>query len=289
MLEKGAVVSASSASGGRTWGSGGMGGMSGTGGWNALPRGYFAYRLPVGPGPDSHLYGYALFDPEEPRTVVAEPLGEITSTPVIPGGQFEDLGDGIGIPVYEAGLGEVRGNGTIQGPGSYGRYERATFTAAPAPGFRFAGWLGALAGQPATVTLRMLENVELAAGFEMDLADDDGDGLTNHDEVVVHQTNPYERDTDGDGFLDGCEVLAGTSPLDGNDRPALVAEARTAVEFAFPSALGRSYRIEESADLAHWTVAESGIAGTGARIARFYSTRHAPRRHFRVAEEQEAP
>ena len=45
-------------------------------------------------------------------------------------------------------------------------------------------------------------------------ADFDHDGLSNWDEVSSHQTDPLNPDTDGDGFMDGDEVTAGTNPLD---------------------------------------------------------------------------
>ncbi|MFT5110517.1 MAG: hypothetical protein ACI9UA_006173, partial [Pseudoalteromonas tetraodonis] len=52
----------------------------------------------------------------------------------------------------------------------------------------------------------------------------------------VRPLDPLESlDTDGDGFLDGYEILTGKLPLDPLDRPALVAEARTAIEFTFPA------------------------------------------------------
>lgn len=115
--------------------------------------------------------------------------------------------------------------------------------------------------------------------------DSDGDGLSDGDEVFHHSTNPVNPDTDGDGFADGCEVLTGKSPLDPLDRPALVAEVRAAVEFTFPSAIGKSYRIEGSPDTVEWAPVESGIPGTGQVIQRFYSTRNQPKRFLRVEEE----
>jgi uncharacterized repeat protein (TIGR02543 family) len=116
-------------------------------------------------------------------------------------------------------------------------------------------------------------------------ADHDGDGLSDGAEFLVHQTGLKDPDSDDDGFLDGYEVLTGKRPLDALDKPALVAEARTAIEFTFPSALGKVYRIEGSTDLATWTTVESGIVGNGGQIQRFYTTRNLPKRYFRVEEE----
>lgn len=115
-------------------------------------------------------------------------------------------------------------------------------------------------------------------------ADTDGDGLNDYDEIFVHLTNPLNQDTDGDGFLDSYEVLTGKSPLDSLDKPSLVAEARTAIEFSFPSASGKTYRIEGSPNLVTWSTLEDRISGTGAGITRFYSTRDTPVRFFRIEE-----
>lgn len=115
-------------------------------------------------------------------------------------------------------------------------------------------------------------------------ADTDGDGLTDFAEVQTHGTNPLLTDTDGDGFTDSYEIQTGKSPTSAADKPLLVAEARTAIEFSFPSATGKTYRVEGSANLASWSTVEDGIAGTGAGVTRFYSTRNTPTCFFRVAE-----
>jgi uncharacterized repeat protein (TIGR02543 family) len=116
------------------------------------------------------------------------------------------------------------------------------------------------------------------------VADTDSDGLTDGAEVNTYHTLPKVADTDGDGFFDGYEVLTGHLPLVATDKPALVAEVRTAVEFTFPAASGKTYRIEASLDLATWATVEDGIAGNGAVIQRFYTTRNMPMRYFRVEE-----
>jgi hypothetical protein len=78
--------------------------------------------------------------------------------------------------------------------------------------------------------------------------------------------------------------LTGKSPVDPLDKPVLRAEARTAIEFTFPAAVGKTYRIESSTDLAVWEIVETGIAGTGGEIQRFFSTRDQAKRYFRVEE-----
>jgi hypothetical protein len=116
------------------------------------------------------------------------------------------------------------------------------------------------------------------------VADMDNDGLSDGAEVFTHHTDPKIGDTDGDGFLDGYEYLTGHAPLDPQDKPALVAEARTAIEFTFPAELGKTYRIEGSLDLTTWTIVEDGIAGNGEVIQRFYSTKDKPKGFLRVEE-----
>ena len=44
--------------------------------------------------------------------------------------------------------------------------------------------------------------------------DTDGDGLSDYDEINKFKTNPLNEDTDGDGILDGEEISLGLDPLD---------------------------------------------------------------------------
>lgn len=130
------------------------------------------------------------------------------------------------------------------------------------------------------------DRVEIQTHFTLPKnPDTDGDGLSDGAEVDIHLTNPKAADTDGDGFQDGYEVQTGKSPKNAADKPALVAEARTAIEFTFPSAIGKTYRIEVSTDLESWQTVESGIIGSGGEVQRFYSIRGLPKRYFRVEEE----
>jgi WD40 repeat protein len=161
----------------------------------------------------------------------------------------------------------------------------ATLTANPDTGYIFAGWSGDADGSENPLSILMDDHKVIGAIFAPDSADDDGDGLSNYEELVIHGTRPDLPDTDGDNFLDGYEVHTGKSPTDPLDKPALVAEARTAIEFTFPAAIGKTYRIEASTDLEEWSTVESGIAGQGVQVQRFYSTRGLPKRYFRVEED----
>jgi DMSO/TMAO reductase YedYZ heme-binding membrane subunit len=46
------------------------------------------------------------------------------------------------------------------------------------------------------------------------VVDSDLDGLTDEGEKQIYHTDPLNPDTDGDGYLDGAEVIGGSNPLD---------------------------------------------------------------------------
>ncbi len=189
------------------------------------------------------------------------------------------------IDTYRMNLTIISTHGTVSGAGQCVPNTTATLTPTPDPGYIFSKWTGDATGKANPLSVVMDSDMTITAVFGADGRDPDGDGLTNYQEIVVYGTNPNEADTDGDGYLDGYEVQTGHAPLNALDHPPLVAEARTAIEFTFPSAIGKAYRIEGSPDLTTWATVESGIAGNGGVIQRFYSTRDTPKRYFRVADE----
>jgi len=88
-------------------------------------------------------------------------------------------------------------NGTINGVASGGIYladTTATLTAVPTPGYVFTGWTGAATGTTNPLSLLMNADKTLGATFAKDLADSDGDGLTNFDELVIFGTDPHSSD-----------------------------------------------------------------------------------------------
>lgn len=90
------------------------------------------------------------------------------------------------------------------------------------PGF-WARFLGKTVGGYSSLDL----DADLRPFF-LDL-DDDGDGLDDLVETATEMfvsslntgSNPFLPDSDGDGFNDGVEVLAGSDPNDETSRPAI--------------------------------------------------------------------
>jgi hypothetical protein len=64
-------------------------------------------------------------------------------------------------------------------------------------------------GIPANISEQVLELPFVLLGNEVD---GDGDGVSNSDELRF-KTNPNHPDTDGDGYIDGLEIVRGYNPL----------------------------------------------------------------------------
>ena len=53
----------------------------------------------------------------------------------------------------------------------------------------------------------------IGTGTNPAMADTDGDGFSDPDEIFTYHTNPFVADMDGDGLLDAEEFIAGTDHL----------------------------------------------------------------------------
>lgn len=122
-------------------------------------------------------------------------------------------------------------------------------------------------------------------GSDPDDPDSDGDGLLDGEEVLTHGTNPNLADSDGDGFDDPFELSTGFDPTSDQSTPDALSWIRTAIEFEFSAANGASYRIEASPDVENWETIETGIPGNGGVISRLYSIKDQPHRFFRARRE----
>ncbi|MFP4157731.1 MAG: DUF1565 domain-containing protein [Opitutales bacterium] len=65
----------------------------------------------------------------------------------------------------------------------------------------------------------------ITAEYTPDTADEDGDGLTNYDEIAVYGSDPAAADSSGDGIGDGTAVAAGLDPTTSYD--AIVADIQS--------------------------------------------------------------
>lgn len=86
--------------------------------------------------------------------------------------------------------------------------------------------------------------------------------------------DPDKADTDGDGFPDGEERSAGTSPLDATDffGVEVSGQSNGQIELDWRSSPGLLYIIESSDSLApsKWNVVESNIPASGVRLRTSY-------------------
>jgi hypothetical protein len=100
-------------------------------------------------------------------------------------------------------------------------------SAPPIAGYVAVGWrhgyftggeFDTVYSKPVTIAAQRAQAVD-SVTFIYLLADgdEDGDGLTNGEEITVDTTNPFNPDTDGDGLPDGWEVKYGLDPTDPSD------------------------------------------------------------------------
>jgi hypothetical protein len=114
--------------------------------------------------------------------------------------------------LIQAGVSPHAG-GVATGGGTYLLSDEVTLEAMPNPGYVFSGWSDPYTAELNPFTFQPSSDVIITAQFIPDEADDDGDNLSNYNEIVVHLTDPKISDSDDDHIPDGVEVSAGLDPL----------------------------------------------------------------------------
>lgn len=114
----------------------------------------------------------------------------------------------VEIVINPTEAGTVVGNGLSIEDG-----DSLTISATPNFGFVFSNWSGDAVGNNEKLTLRINSRKSIVANFSHDANDDDSDGLTNYDEIIVYGTDPTDDDSDNDGLLDKEEISLNSNPL----------------------------------------------------------------------------
>lgn len=107
--------------------------------------------------------------------------------------------------------GVVSPSGTIV----FNQSSQISIQATPDLGYVFSQWLDENGNNESTANpfnTVISQSGSVTAAFEPDLSDNDEDGLTLYDEVVIYGSDPTIADTSGDGLLDGVLVLMGLEP-----------------------------------------------------------------------------
>lgn len=104
--------------------------------------------------------------------------------------------------------------GTVTGSGMYDLGQVVPIISQPLPGYTVSSWSGDFAGRPSSFHYTVTQSITSTATFAKDTGDSDSDGLSNHDEIVIHGTNPELADSDSDGISDREEIqITGTDPI----------------------------------------------------------------------------
>ena len=96
--------------------------------------------------------------------------------------------------------------GSVHGGGNQIMYSRVSLKANPEKGYVFKSWGQDVNSTLNPLNLKVSKDMTVMANFQKDMADDDGDGLTNFQELVTFDTNHTSADTDGDSLSDQQEL-----------------------------------------------------------------------------------
>lgn len=97
----------------------------------------------------------------------------------------------------------------------------------------------------------------------------DGGGFTGERALTLTLANSTDDDDDGDTLTEAQEAIAGTDPRNAASvfRTTLTSAAAGQVTLSFPSAAGRTYVVERSADLRSWVTVGSPVVAGGSSLA----------------------
>lgn len=166
--------------------------------------------------------------------------------------------------------------GQATGTGLYDLNEEANIQASPNAGYVFVNWTSPFASQTDLFQHTVTTSVTTTANFAQDTADDDLDGLTNYQEIVLYFTNPTLADTDGDQINDGDEVTESlTDPLVsqiaavnyivanlGNNNPGAIVLTRNTSN----NTLSMKITAQDSINLTQWNTIDSSSPGVSASL-----------------------
>ncbi len=61
---------------------------------------------------------------------------------------------------------------------------------------------------------KIIVRTKVKKAYREALKDSDDDGVSDYDEINIYGTDPLSADSDGDGYIDGAEILSGFDPID---------------------------------------------------------------------------
>ena len=180
---------------------------------SAVPS-FGSYYLEMG------IQGFGLFEYNflQPSSIYTDDFNDFGSVVAIDSQNSQVLNNNtnqppeiISLTVSNAVGGTVNPLGTV----IYYGASTVTLEADADLGYLFSSWVDEnnnLYSTENPFSLNLTDDRTLIAQFGEDLSDEDEDGLSLYDEVIIYGSNPTLTDTSGDGLSDGMLVLMGLNP-----------------------------------------------------------------------------
>ena len=180
---------------------------------SAVPS-FGSYYLEMG------IQGFGLFEYNflQPSSIYTDDFNDFGSVVAIDSQNSQVLNNNtnqppeiISLTVSNAVGGTVNPLGTV----IYYGASTVTLEADADLGYLFSSWVDEnnnLYSTENPFSLNLTDDRTLIAQFGEDLSDEDQDGLSLYDEVIIYGSNPTLTDTSGDGLSDGMLVLMGLNP-----------------------------------------------------------------------------